>query len=297
MRAARWIVRLERPLLGLLAMGFAGACASAPVHRHPSRVVAPEGGRPSAVNLDTASAASPEPVVADQRAFTEGAEVLRGGRLQLEMGDRLVHRSGPGGAAGDVTESSTSGEVLVRVAAGSRAEVRVAPGALVHARSPGERHSGRADGVLGAKFLLVPESHGRAWIPSAALVLETSLPTGSAEFTHATAEPEAKLALGWALPHGWQVASNVNVARLREHEHRATEWAYGAALSHHVAGPVRGLVEAFARRPEQGATRGFGAAGVAVSLGRHAELDAEVGHGLGVARHDYFLNIGAARRW
>lgn len=283
---------LLRPFIVLLAAGALGGCASVRAHADASHTAA-------GVRREQAEDPAPDQVVADRQSLTEGAEILEGGRLQVEVGDRFVHQ-GAGGAShgdGEAQESNAVGEVLVRLAVGTRSEVRVGLGSLLQTTSHGEHHTGRTDGSVGAKLLLAPESHEHAWLPSAALVLETSLPTGSRELRHAAVDPEAKLALGWALPRGWHLASNVNVARAHGQEHAFTEWAYGAVVTHRVAHSVRGIAEVFTRRPEDSAARSVVAAGAAIAVGRSFELDAEVGHGIGAARHDYFLSLGAAHRW
>ncbi len=148
-----------------------------------------------------------EPLVSDRPDFTESAAVVGSGSLQLEAG-YTFRREG-------AERANSAGEVLIRAGLAAWAELRVGLNSFSWLDGRGRDSSGFEDVFLGAKLGLLPAS-GEAYTPrpQIALLVGTTVPTGSDGFGSHGAQPEAKLALAWSLGDRLAVGSNLNVASL-----------------------------------------------------------------------------------
>ena len=236
--------------------------------------------------------ASREPLVSDRPDFTESAETIRPGALQLEGGHTFERI--------EAAKVSTTGEILLRVGITPRAELRIEPGSYAKATSPNGTMSGREDGALGVKVRLhVPAAEGPSILPSVSVVLLSTVPSGSRVFRQNRLQPELKLASQWTVSDRVGLATNLNVARLRDENGRYTE--FGGSLSAGIALTERvgAYAEVFGFAPQLdgvGRTH-YANTGLTFSVTPNVQLDVRGGVGLNGAAPDYFVGAGFARRW
>lgn len=266
--------------LAALAAVCAGGVPVDPAHAQPAPVLLPavQGFR--------------EPLVTDRPNFTESPSVVGTRRLQLEAGHTFAR-------SGGVT-SSALGEVLLRLGVASRAELRVALNSYVRTGPvPGVAERGPAgweDASIGAKLALVPEARGG--VPALALLVGTSVPTGSAGLRREAPEPAAKLALAWDLGERWAVSSNLKYAlRAAPGGARVGEPSASLSLGRALTPRLGSYLEAFAFRPRGAEGTEYVNGGVTALLSTDLQLDARVGSGIGRNGRDYFVGLGLARRW
>jgi hypothetical protein len=232
-----------------------------------------------------------EPIVTDRPDFTEATDVVGSHRFQLEAGNTFAR-------TGDETSNSL-GEVLLRIGLGSRAELRVSPNSYVRTSAAhtaaAEHTAGIEDASLGAKLNIIAAPRGIA--PAVALLVGTSLPTGSRAFRHAAPEREAKLALGWSVAERWDLSGNLNYSASTEDGEHVVEQAASLSLGHELTSRLGSYVEAYGFRPRGGDGTQYVNAGVTLQLSNDFQLDARVGSGVGRNASDYFGGLGLARRW
>lgn len=224
-----------------------------------------------------------EDLVTDRPDFTESAAVVGPGRVQIEGGYTFTR-------AGDV-DAHALGEILVRIGLGEILELRLAPNSYVWIDGA-EELEGLEDPGLGLKWLIA-ESGASA----AALLLGTSVPTGADELGADGWQPEATIALahdfaraslGANLGWGWEEAGG-------ERLHTALA---SVALGVPLGARGGAFVEVYGLAAEgAGGEEAYADAGLTRLLSPDFQLDARVGAGLNGAAADWFVGVGAARRW
>jgi Putative MetA-pathway of phenol degradation len=228
-------------------------------------------------------------IEADRPDFTESPGTVPPGSIQAEAGYTYSR-----------AESSTNhsiGELLVRVPAGSSAEVRVGFNSYSIEHASGGERRGFEDIEVGTKVRLV-EREERSLVPNASILLLSTLPTGHRGIGSRVMQPTVKLALGWDLSETWSLQSNTNYSYASEDGTRFSQWANSASLGAEVTPRLETFVEWFGRSPASlGAKRAdYLNTGMAMKFGGLLRLDARIGTNARTAR-DYFAGLGVARRW
>jgi hypothetical protein len=230
-------------------------------------------------------------LVTDRPDFTESAETIAPGRVQLETGYTFADEEGD-------AETHSWGELLVRIGVSRIVELRLGFNSYLQATRPGEDPSGVEDSSVGVKIKLqeIREGSGR---PQVALLLGTTLPTGSSEYRESHLQPGAALALGWALSPRTGLGVNLNYAYLSEEGEQFSEFAGSLALGYALRHRLGGYIEYFGFKPQSdgGPDTHFLDGGFTWLLSNNAQLDARAGVGLNSAAADYFVGAGAAWRW
>jgi hypothetical protein len=228
-------------------------------------------------------------IEADRPDFTESPGTVPPGSIQAE-----------GGYTYNRNESGTShsiGELLVRVPAGTRAELRVGFNSfsIVHSSGP-ERH-GFEDMEVGVKVRLIQHEE-RSVIPSVSILALSTLPTGHRGIGRRPMQPTAKLALSWQLSERLSVGSNANYTYAIEDGARFSQWATSASLGADITPRLEAFVEWFGTNPASLGTRraDYLNTGAAMKFGRLLRLDARIGTNARTTR-DYFAGVGVSRRW
>lgn len=243
-------------------------------------------------DLSRAQETKREPIVTDRPDFTESTQTVPVGMLQLEGGYTFT-RSGP-------DKEHSLGELLLRIAAGARAEVRVGINSFLWTRGSGGNASGIEDASLGFKARLVekPEGYGLAR-PSVSVIGATSLPTGARAFRVDDLQPEVKLCLGWDLAPKLGMASNLNWGYPSEDGTRYGQFSGSLSFAYELAERVGGYVEYFGFVPgsNDGPNANYLNGGATYLVTDDYQLDARAGVGLNSASPDYFVGVGLARRW
>lgn len=229
----------------------------------------------------------PAPLVGDRPDFTESASVVT--RLQLESG-YSYEEAGP-------SEVHTVGELLARIPAASRLELRVGVPSWTREQTggPADATSGLTDASVGFKLeLRDPGPAGSG--PAVGLLAGTSLPTG--EVGSDRLEPEALLAAETDLSERVSVASNVGAASAEEGGERHAELFASLALGLAVTDAVGAYVETYGFAPTGSgpASSSVVNGGVTWLAGPHLQLDARVGTGLSGPSPDVIFGAGVIWR-
>jgi hypothetical protein len=236
-----------------------------------------------ALSLLANPAAAQEPLVTDRPDFTESAAVIERGHFQLEGGTTFTRA--------DETDEHALGEILLRIGIAPRLELRVGANSYAWVDHPEGDVDGFEDATLGAKVLL---SEGRV---ASALLLGTSVPTGSHGIGAEAWEPEVKIAL----------ARDVGVASVGAN----AGWFWSVADDERLHGTVGSLtvglplgergglfLETYGIAVEgAGGEEAYADAGVTRLLSDDLQLDARVGVGLGGEAADWYVGAGVSRRW
>lgn len=231
-----------------------------------------------------------EPLITDRPDFTESADIVLAGRIQVEGGVTYT-RSGD-------AHDTTYGELLVRVPLNARSEVRLGVPSHIRARAAGARDSGWDDAALGIKYQLSPGGKGR---PTTSLLFNSTLPTGSRSIAEHRYQPEAKLCLGWDLTPTIGLGVNLGYARPTDGGQRFSQVLASASVGYALSEKWGAFTEVygFTREAVGGSSTGYADTGVTYLITPDFQLDARVGLGLnnGVDGPDYFTGVGASRRF
>jgi outer membrane putative beta-barrel porin/alpha-amylase len=229
-------------------------------------------------------------IEADRPDFTESPETVPPGSIQAEGGYTYSH---------DETSTNQSiGELLVRVPAGTRAELRLGFNSYSIEHGTALARRGFEDMEVGTKLRLV-EGEERSLIPNTSILLLSTLPTGHRGIGSSVMQPTAKLALGWQLSEMWSLQSNANYTYASEEGTRFSQWASSASLGADITSRLETFVEWFGTDPVSlGARRAdYLDTGAAMKFGNSLRLDARGGMNARIGLRDYFVGVGVSRRW
>ncbi|MDQ6771022.1 MAG: transporter [Gemmatimonadota bacterium] len=233
---------------------------------------------------------SPAPAIeADRPDFTESPTTVPSGSVQAEGGYTYTRQ-----------ENSTSqsiGELLVRVPAGPRAELRVGFNSYWIEHAAGLVRRGLQDMAVGTKIRLI--EHGeRSTVPNVSIIVLSTLPTGHRSIGSRAMQPTAKFALGWQLSERFSLQSNLNYSYAIEDGTRFSQWANSASFGADITPRLETFVEWFGTNPVSlGARRAdYLNTGAAMKFGGSFRLDARIGTNARTTRN-YFAGLGVSRRW
>jgi hypothetical protein len=232
------------------------------------------------------------PLVTDRPDFTESAETVPRGSVQLEFGYTF-------GEEGDV-KAHALGELLVRAAVAEWAELRVGLNSWAWVDGADCRCSGLEDSSLGAKFKLVDAQDEPGSIrPAVALLVGTSVPTGDDDFGEDEWQPEVKLALALDLSDRAALSSNIGYAYPSEDGTGFSEFSGSLSLGIGITGSLGCYVEYFQfLRGETGMDdQGFINGGLTLLTGENLQFDWRVGYQVAGDDSEFFTGVGASWRW
>jgi hypothetical protein len=240
--------------------------------------------------IAAAAVADDDPLIADRPDFTESAATVTRGRTQIEAGFTFTE-------IGDF-EEQTIGEMLVRIGWTEIVELRLGVNSWVQVDGPGVDLSGNEDLSLGCKIRLSDPLPAGSSRPQVAVILSTTLPTGSEEFSNSEPQPSAILALAWDLNERTSVGSNVGYARLGESNDRFGEVSASLALGRTLSDRLDGFVEIYVLTRQEGhGDDQVVNAGFSWALSEDSQLDFRAGTGLDSNSADFFVGAGAAWRF
>lgn len=233
-----------------------------------------------------------EALITDRPDFTESAQTVPAGRVQIE-GGVTFERAGS-------AKATTFGETLIRIATGKKSELRIGVPSYLSIRD-GARNSGLDDGSLGAKFALAPGSGFGFKRPALAILVGTSVPSGARRIAARTYAPEVKLVAAVDLNERFSFATNLGVARPTDGSERFTQFIGTASFACGVSERVGAYLEgfAFSKTDATGNSARFLNTGLTYLVNPDFQLDARVGLGVNndVSGPDFFYGIGLARRF
>jgi len=235
---------------------------------------------------------APEPLVTDRPDFTESSDAVLPGQAQLESGTTFT-RSGD-------SKTQSVGEVLLRVGAAPRTELRFGFNSYSVDQTAGVHSSGFEDASLGVKFRFADGGGTGSLRPAMSFIAMTSLPTGAAPFRQKMLQPGGKLTAAWDFTDRIAFSSNVNYFMVREPGATSGEWASSGSLGIGLTEKIGSYFEYFGFYPTESYedAQHFVNGGLTFGLGPNLQLDARAGSGIRNLRGpDYFVGIGISRRW
>jgi len=239
-----------------------------------------------------ASAQDEEPLVTDRPDFTESAEAVDKGRVQLESGVTY-----------DEVEEVTAwslGEVLVRVGVAKKIEIRIGIDSYLDIETPTEKFSGMTNSSLGAKFELNQGGDGSPLGGAKmALIAQTTLPTGASVFRDIEVQPSLVWALAWDLSTRISLGTNLGLGLLSFKDVDVSEGSASVAFGFGLTDRWSTYAEFFGIFPlsDEGPNRAFFNAGLTYLISNNLQLDCRAGHGLNSFNPDYFVGAGVSKRW
>jgi hypothetical protein len=235
--------------------------------------------------------------VTDRPDFTESALTIPRGLLQAEMGLTTVR-------TGSLRENAF-GELLMRVGITPKTELRVTVPSYLTTRGDGSRDSGLSDTSLGVKLQLsrAGDRLGLKDIDTA-VILATTLPSGSRVYRADHMQPGIKLLAASALTDKVAVSSNLNYDYVSGRGARYSMFASSLSFGFGLTERIGAYVEYFGFYPAGSGARvaGDGNAffvngGVTYLVNNDLQLDARVGKGMNGVSNEHFIGIGVSRRY
>ena len=229
-------------------------------------------------------------IVTDRPDFTESTYTVPDGHFQLEAGYTYA-------TAGELSGHQI-GEALIRLG--------LIPGLELRALLPSFNsvsgdvgpvefeESGWSDAGIGMKLGLY-ESGMSEGLPSVSLLFGSSIPVGDDDFGADGWEPEAILALGWALAPRLDLGANVKYTqRDPDFGDRYNEWAASIALGLPVTSSLGAFIEYFGIRPDLDGLEDddYIDGGITYLFSDTFQLDARVGFNLEGDDDEMFFGVG-----
>ena len=229
-----------------------------------------------------------QPLSADRPGFGTGTAAV--GAFQAEAGYTYSDPF-PG-------EQQSIGQLLLRFPLAPQVELRLAPNSYVVRDIPIGTQTGFEDLGVGFKWNFAAGAEQFDLLrPAASLVVTTTLPTGDDEFGAESLQPQALLALGWALPAGFGLGGDINFTSLDAGDERSTQIAGGATLAYAFGVQTGAFVELYTFAPEDSPDATYFDGGITYLLSPDLQLDVNGGVGITDAADDFFVGFGAAVRW
>ena len=223
-----------------------------------------------------------DPLVGDRPDFTESAVTVTKGRIQVEAG--ATHSDAGKG------ESQEIGEILVRIGLSGQLELRIGLPSYALVDGPGTGDpSGFVDSSVGVKIAL---AELRGW--TTALLLGTTLPTGSSEFREPHPQPGAVFVAERDLTASVSLGTNVGYGYASAGGEQFGEAIASLAVGFGLGDTTGLFLEVFGTVPSgRGGPETYSFdAGVTQSLGPDFQLDVRAGVGLNSAADDVFVGAG-----
>lgn len=284
---------LPLPLLAAALLALPAAAQETSDSTHAVHAAeAAHGGHAEPAHPAAAAHAAPHhpaPIAPSRPGLAEHTGVVERGRLQFEGGYSLARLEGE--------NHHRVGEGRVRLGVGGHTELRLDLNSFAVATHHGHELRGYEDAELGVKRELARSDS--PWLPSAAVMLSTTLPTGSGDFASGAWQPTGALSLGWQLPEHLSVVSTVQYARLDDHGEPVGHLTGAVSAGLPAWGNLHSHVEYALILPtaELHERIHHFSGGYGLHLGHDAQLDLWGGAALIHGETELLLGAGVSRRW
>jgi hypothetical protein len=260
----------------------------------------------------------PKPLEADRPDFTEASSTVGKGRIQLESGYSFIRDRNDGAT----TRTHSAPEALLRIGLfadwfefrlgqnftdARTGAVQGASSTLITGPSAGiapevrANASGAEDLYLGIKLGLTEQ---KKYLPESALVLQTTVPTGSRDLTVGQLLPGVNYLFGWDVIEDLVSAGgSFQANRSRDDSgHFYVEVAQSLTAGYRLTRRLGAYVEWFAFYPAGAIDPGVGPehyldGGFTFLVSDDFQLDARAGLGLNNHADDFFTGVGFAVRY
>jgi hypothetical protein len=231
-------------------------------------------------------------LITDRPDFTESAFVVGRGVVQLEGG--VTHAD-----AGDES-ATTVPELLVRWGITRGIELRVLTPTYAWIDGTGDDADGFLNMALGAKIALNDGEGDGFWgRTGAALIVATTLPTGSSDVSSDKLQPAATFSFAWDLSRSVSLGTNLGWARPEEDGNRFDTFYASVAAGVGVAESTSVFVEliGFDRERDRGPSTVTFQTGVTFLVNPDFQLDARLARRLTSEGPDFLIGLGASARF
>jgi hypothetical protein len=234
-----------------------------------------------------------EPISPERPGFTNGTDTIPFGRYQFETGYQYSHD-------GKSFEHEIDNSAQLRFGVSPRAEVRLGVPAYDWF-SGGEgspRTRGLADSSVSAKWRFFDGQQTKR--PSLALILGTTLPTGSRAFRENYLQPQAALESHFDFSDNYSLEGNLVYSDARSEGRRFDQYSGGLNLGYNASRTLTFFIETYRVSPtDLGKVSGsYIDGGLTYLTGKDTQLDVNGGTGVtrGV-RSGFFVGAGIAHRF
>jgi hypothetical protein len=244
------------------------------------------------LGLVAGPAAAKDPLITDRPDFTESAFVVGVGTLQLEGGGTYVD-------FGSDTVT-TLPELLVRWGITRTVELRFLAPTYAWLDSSGDSSSGFLSTAVGTKIALNDGDGDGFWgRTGAAVIVATTVPTGSSSVASSAWQPSATLSLAWDLARAVSLGTNLGWARPEDDSQRFNTLYASVAAGVGVARSTSVFFELiwFDRERARGPDTSTFQTGITYLLSPDLQLDARLARRLGSEGADLLFGIGASARF
>jgi len=239
------------------------------------------------------------PLVTDRPDFTEASSTVGRGVLQLEFGYTFTmdkERSAR-------SRGHSAGEPLIRWGIGADwLELRLALFPVSRRTNDGtgwRSAGGTEDLYIGSKIALTPQE---CHLPETAVILQSTLPTGSNEFTSDETLPGVNLLYSWEVNEDVAMTGNTQANRALD---EATGEAYieltqSATIELGLSDDIGIYTEWFAMFPNGADTaqvEHYFNGGFTLLLSNDVQFDVRAGYGMNRAADDFFAGVGLSVRF
>ena len=233
-----------------------------------------------------------EPLITDRPDFTESAETVPQGMTQIEGGYTYTQNT-----THDSTQSL--GEVLVRIAAGNKTELRVGLNSYDTGRGASGRSYGREGADLGFKVRIKPGTENAGFRKAAVSAIGfVTLPTGTGSERGNKVQGTAKLILGYSFNSRTDLGVNANYSYVADDSGDYGEMASSASFGYALTDRVGSYVEYYGFYPVARQTAAhYLNTGLSYLINDNLQVDVRVGAGLGGPADKSFVGTGVAVRF
>jgi hypothetical protein len=230
---------------------------------------------------------SQDPLITDRPDFTESPQAVDPGRVQIEAG-YTFNREGE-------LRLHSLGEVLVRIGAVNRFEVRLGLNSFGISEESGGESTGFEDVALGAKIALADGSSEFDLVrPAIGVLVGAAIPTGSGPFGERGIRPQATLSVGWPVSEALSVGANLGAASASIDDNRFAILSGSVALGIGLTDWLGAYAEAFgfANTENEFWDSGFLNGGFTFLVNPDLQLDLRLGVSLSDPAPSYFAGLG-----
>ncbi|MES2464378.1 MAG: transporter [Armatimonadota bacterium] len=234
-----------------------------------------------------------DPISPERPGFTNGTDTVPLARFQFETGYQYARD-------GKTSEHEIDNSAQLRYGISSRAEIRLGVPAYDWFSSgdgmPGTR--GLADSSFSAKWRFLDGMEAKR--PSLALILGTTLPTGSKQLGDSHLQPQAALESHFDFADKYSLEANFVYSDARSEGKRFDQYSGGLNLGYNASQTLGMFVETYRISPTEygGVTGTYVDGGLTYLLGKDTQVDLNGGTGVtrGV-RSGFFVGAGIAHRF
>lgn len=224
-------------------------------------------------------------LVPDRPGFTNGAETVAPGHVQIEIGvTRTKGQPIIQGQAPDTAQATDAPQTLIRTGLNNKTELRIT---LPNYLWPSGGDAGFTDAAIGLRYRVFENQNTKV-----ALSPTLSVPLKTAVASSGHVDPALTLNAQAASGARWGIQSNLSLSYPTQDGRRVTDYTGTAAASYALSGPLSAFVDYSYDAPVGSAPSPIADGGLTYKISKTAQLDLETGRGLGGGAPTQFYGGG-----